>query len=153
MPIMLPVKRAWDGFCNKFVELQTQGRTIAESSDGRYRITLSANAVGAHIMVFDDDEVVYDENVITKDQFEDELVYLYDLYIESYEAEFEGEDEIILSDDGVSCHEDAIDEALDILITELSPSIVGSAYYPDIKEDIRHAAEDALLMWGYATRI
>lgn len=153
MPIRLPIDKAWEGFCTKFVDLQKQGRTIAESSDGRYRVVLSANSVGANIMVFDGDEIAYNENILTKQMFEDELTYVYDFYIESYDADCEEDDvELTPADAGLS--DPDIDGLIDDLIAELSPTIdICDPFYEDIRADIRRDAEDTLSYYGYPTRI
>lgn len=150
MGVKLPVERAWSGFCEHFAELQKQGRTIAESEDGRYRITLDARGTYAHLMVFDHDDVVYDETLITKDQFEDELVYLYDFYIESYDSGDNDEDDYEYE----PVYEGSSDVRilLDELITALSPGISTSdKFYEDVREDLLAQIEDSLLQWGYPT--
>lgn len=149
MGVKLPIERAWSGFCEHFAELQKQGRTIAESEDGRYRITLDARGT-AHLMVFDHDDVVYDESLLTKDQFEDELVYLYDFYIESYDSGDNDEDDYEYE----PVYEDSSDVRilLDELITALSPGISTSdKFYEDMREDVLAQIEDSLLQWGYPT--
>lgn len=162
MGIKLPVDKAWEGFCEKFEELQKQGRTIAESFDGRYRITLDAFDVSAHVMVFDYDDPVYDEIFVTKDKFEDELVYLYDLYIDSYEAEeSEDDDEADEDDDDVPVHVSSYtntgknadlslcDLSLDEFLETLSPGITYDDQYEDLRADVVGSIKDVILDWGY----
>lgn len=162
MGIKLPVDKAWEGFCEKFEELQKQGRTIAESFDGRYRITLDAFDVSAHVMVFDYDDPVYDEIFVTKDKFEDELVYLYDLYIDSYEAEeSEDDDEADEDDDDVPVHVNSYtntgknadlslcDLSLDEFLETLSPGITYDDQYEDLRADVVGSIKDVILDWGY----
>lgn len=162
MGIKLPVDKAWEGFCEKFEELQKQGRTIAESFDGRYRITLDAFDVSAHVMVFDYDDPVYDEIFVTKDKFEDELVYLYDLYIDSYEAEeSDDDDEADEDDDDVPVHVNSYtntgknadlslcDLSLDEFLETLSPGITYDDQYEDLRADVVGSIKDVILDWGY----
>lgn len=162
MGIKLPVDKAWEGFCEKFEELQKQGRTIAESFDGRYRITLDAFDVSAHVMVFDYDDPVYDEIFVTRDKFEDELVYLYDLYIDSYEAEeSEDDDEADENDDDVPVHVNSYantgknadlslcDLSLDEFLETLSPGITYDDQYEDLRADVVGSIKDVILDWGY----
>lgn len=151
MGIRLPVERAWDGFCNHFAELQKQGRTIAETSDGRYRITLDARSTSAHVMVFDYDEVVYDETLMTKNQFEDELVYLYDFYVETYEKEEEDED---FSEDNVLIPTGASGIEADLLIDDLlsviCPGIsMTDPFYEDMRDDVLNSIKEVMLGWGF----
>jgi hypothetical protein len=162
MGIKLPVDKAWEGFCEKFEELQKQGRTIAESFDGRYRITLDAFDVSAHVMVFDYDDPVYDEIFVTKDKFEDELVYLYDLYIDSYEAEeSDDDDEADEDDDDVPVHVNSYtntgknadlslcDLSLDEFLETLSPGITYDDQYEDLRAYVVGSIKDVILDWGY----
>lgn len=158
--IRLPIDKAWAGFCNKFAELQKQGRTIAESD--RYRITLDASSAGAHLMVFDkkdDSEPEYDETVLSKQRFEDELTYLYDFYmtepvdddIPHDFDDFDDEDELAYEPHGVSgLNGDVIDE----FIAQISPGAsVLDPFYEDMREDLRLSAEDVLLKWGFPVAI
>lgn len=155
MGIKLPVDKAWKGFCENFEELQKQGRTIAESFDGRYRITLDAFDVSAHIMVFDHDDPVYDEIFVTKNKFEDELVYLYDQYIDGYEAEefenYDEEDED--EDDGYvplyACAAQDYDLSLDDFLESLSPGISEDEQYEYVRDDVISSVKDVILNWGF----
>ena len=165
MGVKLPIEKAWDGFCTHFNELQRQGRTIAESDDERYRITLDALGTFPHLMVFQGDEIIYDETVVTKDELEDELVYLYDLYVDNVDKEEEEFEEYEhgneMEDDGWYISEapknasvPVLDELIDNVIMEMSPgSCPGDPFYEELKGDIKIRLEETLLVWGFPVKI
>lgn len=175
MGIKLPVKKAWDGFCDHYDELQKQGRTIAEN--GVYRITMDAFETAIHILVFQGDEIIYDDEFYTKDQFERELYYLYDLYINGSDKEDEEFEEYAydekeedfedfeygneVEDDGWYISEapknasvPVLDELIDNVIMEMSPgSCPGDPFYEELKGDIKIRLEETLLDWGFPVKI
>ncbi len=168
--ISLPVEKAWQGFCEHFSELQRQGRTIAESDDGRYRVILSAESTYANLMVFEDDEIVYDEVFNKKDKFEEELEYLYKCYITDYD-----EDDLDNEDDGDEDEEDDdeydglnepgvfvaspptrydVDAIIEDLMIAMSPGIsITDPYFEDARELIRVSAEENLMQLGFPVSI
>lgn len=171
MMISLPVEKAWQGFCEHFSELQRQGRTIAESDDGRYRVILSAESTYANLMVFEDDEIVYDEVFNKKDKFEEELEYLYKCYITDYDEDDLGNEDDGDEDEDEEDDYDGLNEPvfltpsqgqtrydvgaiIEDLMFAMSPGIsFNDPYFEDARELIRSSAEENLMELGFPVSI